>query len=140
MAASKVRGLCCNTGIGSISAFALLIALAGGLKPIITSLSDNKLDTLCRKLGAPDLLGYNYRANPDQVAEVHRLTGGKGVDIVVNNNGPADTPADLDSLVPYYGTISIVGFLAGTSANWDEGKLLTLIAKTARLSSNHCIY
>jgi NADPH:quinone reductase-like Zn-dependent oxidoreductase len=116
-----------------VSAFALLIALAGGLKPIITSSSDDKLEGLRRKLGVPDLLGYNYRTNPDQVAEVHRLTGGKGVDIIVNNNGPAGIPADLDSLVPYYGTISIVGFLAGTSANWDAGKLLTLIAKTARL-------
>ena len=122
-----------GTGTGGVSAFALLIALAGGLKPIITSSSDDKLEGLRRKLGAPDLLGYNYRTNPDQVAEVHRLTGGKGVDIIVNNNGPAGIPADLDSLVPYYGTISIVGFLAGTSANWDAGKLLTLIAKTARL-------
>jgi NADPH:quinone reductase-like Zn-dependent oxidoreductase len=116
-----------------VSAFALLIALAGGLRPIITSSSDHKLEVLGRKLGVPDLLGYNYHTNPDQVAEVHRLTGGKGVDIIVNNNGPAGIPADLDSLVPYYGTISIVGFLAGTSANWDAGKLLTLIAKTARL-------
>jgi NADPH:quinone reductase-like Zn-dependent oxidoreductase len=81
----------------------------------------------------PDLLGYNYRARPDQVAEVQRLTAGKGVDIIVNNNGPAGIPADIDSLVPSYGTISIVGFLAGMSADWNPGKLLSLIGKTARL-------
>jgi NADPH:quinone reductase-like Zn-dependent oxidoreductase len=63
--------------------FALLIALAGGLKPIITSSSDDKLEGLRQKLGVPDLLGYNYRARPDQVAEVQRLTAGKGVDIIV---------------------------------------------------------
>jgi NADPH:quinone reductase-like Zn-dependent oxidoreductase len=113
--------------------FALLIALAGGLKPIITSSSDAKLAALRTKLGAPDLLGYNYRTSLDQVAEVQRLTDGKGVDIVVNTNGPAGIPADIDSLVPSYGTISVVGFLAGVTADWNPGKLLTLIAKTARL-------
>lgn len=113
--------------------FALLIALAGGLKPIITSSSDEKLEDIRKKLGRPDLLGYNYRTNPDQVTEVLRLTGGRGVDIVVNNNGPAGIPADIDSLVPSNGTVSIVGFLAGTSADWNPGRLLSLIAKTAWL-------
>jgi NADPH:quinone reductase-like Zn-dependent oxidoreductase len=120
-------------GTGGVSMFALLIALAGGLKPIITSSSDEKLAALATKLGTPDLVGYNYRTNPDQVAEVKRLTGGKGVDFVVNNNGPPGIPADIDSLVHSYGVISIVGFLGGRSADWNPGKLLSLIAKTARL-------
>ena len=127
-----------TTGTGGVSMFALLIALAGGLKPIITSSSDEKLEDLRKKLGRPDLLGYNYRTNPDQAAEVLHLTGGRGVDIVVNNNGPAGIPADIDSLVPSNGTVSIVGFLAGTSADWNPGKLLSLIAKTARLQYVSC--
>ena len=120
-------------GTGGVSMFALLIALAGGLKPIITSSSDEKLAALTEKLGTPDLVGYNYRTNLDQVTEVKRLTGGKGVDFVVNNNGPPGIPADIDSLVHSYGVISIVGFLGGRSADWNPGKLLSLIAKTARL-------
>lgn len=120
-------------GTGGVSLFALIIALAAGLDPIITSSSDAKLDALRVKLGRPDLKGYNYRAKPDQVAEVKRLTGGAGVDIVINNNGPAGIPADLESLVPYYGTISIVGFLEGVTADWNPGLLLGLIGKTARL-------
>ncbi|KAH6847755.1 hypothetical protein B0I37DRAFT_431554 [Chaetomium sp. MPI-CAGE-AT-0009] len=120
-------------GTGGVGMFALLIALAGGLKPIITSSSDEKLAALPTKLGVSDLASYNYRTNPDQVAEVQRLTRGKGVDFVVNNNGPPGIPADIDSLVPSYGVISLVGFLAGISADWNPGKLLSLITKTARL-------
>ena len=120
-------------GTGGVSLFALVIALAAGLDPIITSSSDAKLDALRAKLGKPELKGYNYRAKPDQAAEVKRLTDGKGVDIVINNNGPVGIPADLESLVPYYGTISIVGFLEGVTADWNPGLLLSLIGKTARL-------
>lgn len=116
-----------------MSMFALLIALAGGLKPIITSSSDEKLAILATKLDTPDFVGYNYLTNPDQVAEVKRLTDGKGVEFVVNNNGPPGIPADIDSLVHSYGVISIVGFLGGRSADWNPGKLLSLISKTARL-------
>ncbi|KAK3293086.1 uncharacterized protein B0H64DRAFT_363427 [Chaetomium fimeti] len=120
-------------GTGGVSMFALLIALAGGLKPIITSSSDEKLAVLAKKLGAPSFASYNYRTDPDQVAEVQRLTGGKGVDVVVNNIGPPGIPADIDSLVPSFGLVSLVGFLAGVSADWNPGKLLSVITKTARL-------
>ncbi|KAK3358845.1 alcohol dehydrogenase [Lasiosphaeria hispida] len=125
-------------GTGGVSMFALLIALAGGFKPIITSSSDEKLETIRKSVGVPDLLGYNYRTTPDQAAEVKRLTNGKGVDIIVNNNGPAGIPADLESLAPYYGTISVVGFLAGMTADWNPGLLLGLIGKTAKIQGITC--
>ncbi|KAK0720939.1 hypothetical protein B0H67DRAFT_553025 [Lasiosphaeris hirsuta] len=127
-----------DPGTGGVSMFALLIALAGGLTPIITSSSDAKLEAIRKSLGVPDLLGYNYRTAPDQAAEVKRLTSGKGVDIIVNNNGPAGIPADLESLAPYYGTISVVGFLAGMTADWNPGLLLGLIGKTAKIQGITC--
>jgi NADPH:quinone reductase-like Zn-dependent oxidoreductase len=122
-----------DTGTGGVSLQALLIALAGGITPIITSSSDEKLDNLRKKLGRPDLLGFNYRTHPDQAAEVKRLTGGRGVDIVVNNAGPVSFLADIDSLVQSGGTISIVGYLGGFQADWNPGELFKLVAKHAKL-------
>ncbi|KAK4448299.1 hypothetical protein QBC34DRAFT_117383 [Podospora aff. communis PSN243] len=120
-------------GTGGVSMFSLLIALAAGMKPIVTSSSDEKLESLRAKLGMPELMGFNYRTHPDQAAEVKKLTGGRGVDLIVDNTGPSGFPANLDSLVSQRGVISIVGFLAGMTADWNPGLLLGLIGKTARL-------
>lgn len=116
-----------------MSLFSLLISLAIGLKPIITSSSDKKLEDLRAKVGVPDLIGYNYRTHPDQAAEVKKLTNGRGADLIIDNTGPPGIPADLDSLVRQNGIISIVGFLGGMTADWNPGLLLGLIGKTARL-------
>ncbi|KAK0619204.1 alcohol dehydrogenase [Immersiella caudata] len=120
-------------GTGGVSLFSLLIALAAGMKPIVTSSSDEKLESLRAKLGMPELMGYNYRTHPDQAAEVKKLTGGRGVDMIIDNTGPSGFPANLDSLVRQRGVISIVGFLTGMTADWNPGLLLGLIGKTARL-------
>ncbi|EAQ83594.1 hypothetical protein CHGG_09998 [Chaetomium globosum CBS 148.51] len=119
---------------GGVRHWAVLRSRLGKAVGAPDSLDKNKSVLIqVTKLDTPDLASYNYRTNPDQVAEVQRLTGGKGVDYVVNNNGPPGIPADIDSLVPSDGVISIVGFLGGRSADWNPGKLLALIAKTARL-------
>jgi NADPH:quinone reductase-like Zn-dependent oxidoreductase len=112
--------------------FSLLLAIAGGITPIITSSSDVKLESI-KKLSPDTILGYNYRKSPDQAAEVNRLTNGKGVDVVVNNTGPASIPADIASLRSRHGSIAVVGFLGGVTADWNPGVLLTLIAKTASI-------
>lgn len=115
-------------GSGGVSMFALLIALAGGIKPIITSSSDEKLAAI-QKLG-PDgaILGYNYKTNPDQIAAVQSLTNGRGVDIVLNNRGPPSIPEDIMSLCRG-GTVSLVGKLQGLSADWDPSFLFHLVPK-----------
>ncbi|KAK3352409.1 alcohol dehydrogenase [Lasiosphaeria hispida] len=121
-------------GTGGVSMFSLLIALAGGVKPIITSSSDEKLAAI-KKLAPPGKIGgYNYKTNPDQPVAVKALTGGKGVDIVVNNCGPQSIPEDIASL-RRHGTVSLVGMLEGLAADWNPAQLLTLISKNGRLQA-----
>ena len=72
-------------GTGGVSMFALLICLAAGIQPIITSSSDEKLEAV-KKLD-PRVRGINYKTTRDQGAEVRRLTDGQGVDFVINNAG-----------------------------------------------------
>lgn len=109
----------------------MLICLAAGIRPIITSSSDKKLDEI-RKLG-PDVRAINYKTVADQAAEVMRLTDGKGVDFVVNNTGPASIPEDIGFLRRRGGLVSLVGFLAGTNGDWQPGAIMALMGKTAKL-------
>lgn len=106
--------------------FALLIALAGGIRPIITSSSDEKLAAIKKLAPEGAILGYNYKTNPDQAATVKALTNGKGVDIILNNAGPATIPDDIMSLCRY-GSISIVGRLQGVEGNWNPAELIRLV-------------
>ncbi|KAK4663980.1 putative secondary metabolism biosynthetic enzyme [Podospora pseudopauciseta] len=118
-------------GTGGVSLFALLICLAAGIKPIITSSSDRKLEEI-RKLGS-DVGTINYKTVSDQVSEVKRLTDGKGVDFVINNTGPASLPEDISFLRSRGGVVSLVGFLAGFNGDWQPSAIMALMSKFAKL-------
>lgn len=118
-------------GTGGVSIMSLLICLAAGIRPIITSSSDEKLARL-RSI-SPDIVALNYRSIPDIAAEVIRLTDGKGVDYVLNNVGLSSIPTDLQMLRRYGGSIAFIGFLEGFSAEWDPSILMTLISKAAKI-------
>lgn len=109
----------------------MLICLAAGIQPIITSSSDKKLEDV-QKLGA-DVCGINYKTVSDQASEVKRLTDGKGVDFVVNNTGPGSIPEDISFLRQRGGVVSLVGFLAGFSGDWQPSAVMALMSKFAKL-------
>lgn len=111
--------------------FALLICLAAGIKPIITSSSDKKLEGI-RNLDA-NVGTINYKAVSDQASEVQRLTGGKGVDVVINNTGPGSIPEDISFLRRRGGLVSLVGFLGGVSGDWSPSAIMGLMQKFAKL-------
>jgi NADPH:quinone reductase-like Zn-dependent oxidoreductase len=71
-------------GTGGVSLFAAQFAKAAGGRVIITSSSDEKLEKT-RTLGAD--AGINYRTIPDWDMRVLELTGGVGVDRVIEVGG-----------------------------------------------------
>jgi NADPH:quinone reductase-like Zn-dependent oxidoreductase len=96
-------------GTGGVSLFALQFARLSGARVIITSSSDEKL-ARAKELGADGLI--NYKATPDWEKEVLKLTGGRGVDQVVEVGG-AGTFAKSIRAVRRGGTLSLIGVLAG---------------------------
>ena len=98
-------------GTGGVSIFALQFAKAMGARVIITSSSDEKLER-ARKLGADETI--NYRSTPDWAKEARKLTGGAGVDHVVEVGG-ADTFMQSLSAMKIGGRIGVVGVLTGIS-------------------------
>ena len=96
-------------GTGGVSIAGLQIAHAAGLKTIVTSSSDTKLER-AKKLGADETI--NYRANPEWQDKVLRLTDGKGADIIFENGGALTLRKSFDC-VAFGGLINCIGYLSG---------------------------
>jgi len=95
-------------GTGGVSVFAMQLARIAGAEVIATSSSDAKL-ARASAIGATYTI--NYRTHPEWSKEVLRLTGGRGVDHVVEVGGTGTLPQSLDSIRPG-GVISLIGILA----------------------------
>jgi NADPH:quinone reductase-like Zn-dependent oxidoreductase len=98
-------------GTGGVSIFALQLAVLAGARAIITSSSDEKLER-ARELGAA--AGINYRLVPEWGARVKELTGGEGVDYVLEVGGAATLPQSLQA-VRVGGRIYLIGVLSGNA-------------------------
>jgi NADPH:quinone reductase-like Zn-dependent oxidoreductase len=96
-------------GTGGVSLFALQFARLLGARVIGTSSSDAKL-ARAKTLGLSD--GVNYRSVPEWGEAVRKLTGGVGVDHVVEVGGAGTMPQSLRA-VRAGGTISLIGVLTG---------------------------
>jgi len=96
-------------GTGGVSIFALQLGQVLGARVIATSSSDEKIERV-RRLGAWETI--NYRDEPEWGKAVRRMTGGEGVDRVVEVGG-AETLAQSLSAVAIGGQISLVGNLGG---------------------------
>jgi NADPH:quinone reductase-like Zn-dependent oxidoreductase len=96
-------------GTGGVSLFALQFARLAGARLIATSSNDAKLER-AKKLGADD--GINYKTTPDWDKPVRELTGGAGVDHIVEVGGAGTLPKSLKA-VRMGGQISLIGVLSG---------------------------
>ena len=96
-------------GTGGVSIFALQFGVAAGFRTIITSSSDEKL-ARTRQLGAQETI--NYKTNPAWEEMARKLTGGEGVDHVIEVGGSGTLPRSLRALRTG-GVVSVIGALSG---------------------------
>lgn len=97
-------------GTGGVSVFAIQFARAVGARVIATTSSDDKIPFL-KKLGAEHVI--NYRDDKAWGATAKALTGGTGVDMVVEVAGPPSL-AQSAAAVKLDGTITVIGFVGGS--------------------------
>jgi NADPH:quinone reductase-like Zn-dependent oxidoreductase len=93
-------------GTGGVSMFAVQIAKLVGAQAIVTSSSDDKL-VRAHSHGAD--LGVNYRTHREWETRVRELTGGTGVDLVIEN---AATLRQSVQATRYGGTVAVIGMLS----------------------------
>ena len=100
-----------GSGVGSI---AIQIAKLRGARVITTASSDEKL-AKARELGADETINYS---RDDWPKEVKRLTGRRGVDVVVEHTGAATWPGSISSL-KNNGRLVTCGATSGFDARTD---------------------
>jgi NADPH:quinone reductase-like Zn-dependent oxidoreductase len=107
-------------GTGGVSIFALQLARLLGARVIVTSSSDAKLER-ARELGA--WATVNYRSEPEWGKRVRELSGGEGVDHVIEVGGGETLPRSLQA-VRAGGTVSLIGVLSGRPTRLDVASIL----------------
>jgi NADPH2:quinone reductase len=106
-------------GSSGIGVTAIQMAHAFGNRVFATAGSAEKC-AACERLGAER--GINYRTE-DFVEVVRQLTGGKGVDVILDMVGGEYVPREIKALATD-GRLSIIAFLGGTRATLDMGDIL----------------
>jgi NADPH:quinone reductase-like Zn-dependent oxidoreductase len=107
-------------GTGGVSVLGLQLAKAAGLRTIITSSSDEKLQR-ARTLGAHHTI--NYRTIPEWQEEVLRATHGAGADVVLEVGGQGTVNRSVAASA-MGGTIAIIGGVSGFGGEVNPASLL----------------
>lgn len=128
----SMRVLKMALGTGGVSMFALKLGRAAGLRVIVTSSSDKKLQQMKEKFVDPPILTVNYSQCPEWDQEVLRLTNGVGVDIVVENGGTGSLVKSL-KCTRRGGVVSQVGYLSKQDPNDLREFIPTLIDRRINL-------
>ncbi|MGH7017702.1 MAG: quinone oxidoreductase family protein [Caulobacteraceae bacterium] len=108
-----------QAGASGVGTAAIQLAKRAGARVIASASSDERLERL-RALGMDE--GINY-AREDLVAEVMRLTEGRGVDLVLDPVGGSRLQSSLASLA-YRGRVSMVGAAGREPMTIDVSSLM----------------
>ncbi|RWR88038.1 Alcohol dehydrogenase superfamily [Cinnamomum micranthum f. kanehirae] len=106
-------------GSSGIGTFAIQIAKHQGVRVFVTAGSEEKL-TFCKELGTDVCINYKTE---DFVACLKEETGGKGVDVILDNVGGPYFQRNLNSL-NVNGRLFIIGFQGGTITVANLGCML----------------
>lgn len=106
-------------GSSGIGVTAIQMGRAMGARVIVTVGSADKAEA-CVRLGADHAIQYR---NQDFVAEVQRLTGGRGVDVILDMVAGSYVAREIDCLADD-GRLVIIAVQGGTNAAFDAGQVL----------------
>lgn len=108
-------------GTGGVSLFALIFAKMHGAETVLISSSDEKL-ARAKPLGADHTV--NYKATPDWSKAAREISGGRGLDHVVEVGGAGTLERSIRAVRPS-GIISLIGVLAGGAGELNLGPVVT---------------
>ena len=127
----KGETLLIQGGTSGIGVTAIQLGKAFGATVIATAGSDEKCEA-CRKLGADHAINYK---TADFAEEAKRLTGGKGVDVILDMVAGAYAPREIECLAEE-GRLVIIAVQGGTKSEFNAGlvlrRRLTITGSTLR--------
>ncbi|CAF1411732.1 unnamed protein product [Didymodactylos carnosus] len=107
-------------GTGGVSIFGAQFALAAGAKVIITSSSNDKIATVKKYLGEKNISTINYSETPEWGKKAKEITGGRGVDHILEVGGEKTLKQSFEALA-FDGSIDLIGFLGHGGASTMSG-------------------
>jgi NADPH:quinone reductase-like Zn-dependent oxidoreductase len=110
---------------GGVNSLAIQLAKLTGARVVALTSSPEKM-ARARELGADEVI--DYRAEPEWAKAIYKLTGRRGVDVVVDNVGQATLAASIRALAPG-GRLLTVGNTSGFKVEFD---IRTMFAKQIR--------
>lgn len=114
------ESLLIHGGTSGIGTMAIMLARWMSCVPFVTAGNDEKCAAAVA-LGAESAIDYRQT---DFVAEVHKLTGGRGVDVILDMVGGEYLNRNLEALA-VEGRIALIATQGGALANLDARKLLS---------------
>lgn len=108
-----------HAGGSGVGTAAIQLAREIGATVFVTAGSDDKLER-CRQLGATGLINYKQVKFAEKVKE---LTGGQGVDLILDFIG-ADYFEDNLASLAMYGRLVLIGQLSGARTQLDLGLIM----------------
>lgn len=115
----KEHTILLHAAAGGVGLLLVQLAKRAGAKVIATTSTEAKA-ALAAGFGADHVI--NYTTTTDFAAEVKRLTGGRGVDVVYDSVGKATFDGSLDSLAPR-GMLVLFGQASGPVGPFDLMRL-----------------
>lgn len=112
------QSLLVHGGSGGIGTHAIQVGTALGATVYATAGHADRLQ-VCRDLGAAEAIDYH----DDLASEVARVTGGRGVDVILDNIGASTLDANIDSLATG-GRMMIIGLQGGAKTEINLAKLM----------------
>jgi putative PIG3 family NAD(P)H quinone oxidoreductase len=112
-------------GSGGVGTAAISLCRAAGVRSVVTAGSAERCRR-CRDLGADAAVDYHH---DDFVAAAHELTGGEGVDVVLDCIGGPYLARNLEA-VRTGGTVVFIGLMGGRRSEID---LATVLRRHLRL-------
>lgn len=119
-------------GTGGVALFGLQIAKAHGAEVFVTSGSADKL-ARAKALGADHAID---RRREDWTAATHRLTGGRGLDHILELVGGAHLARSLEA-VAIGGRVSVIGVMEGFDLSGGAGPLMMKNATVQGIRVGH---
>jgi tumor protein p53-inducible protein 3 len=108
-----------HAGGSGVGTAAIQLAREAGATVLVTAGSAEKLER-CRQLGATGLINYRQEAF---AAKVKELTGGQGVNLILDFIG-ADYFEDNLASLALYGRLVLIGQLSGSKVQLDLGQIM----------------
>ncbi len=120
-------------GTGGVSTFALQLAKVSGARVIVTSSSDEKLER-AKAMGADGLI--NYKSTPKWGKEAKELSGGRGVDLVMELGGAGTLNESIKALT-VGGRISLIGVLSGAVTDLNVVHIFRAVGRVQGIFVGH---